>query len=148
MYVHNVTVSFVVDTGVDETIIPESIYNKLNWSVNFVKPDKFLHGTNSSKLEYFGKSDAKVIWSWQCQFYLNYLCCQGLWYSPNGKTSYWSFVGGGMLNCVEVRNHHPLKLFSGLGVMKESMISAYKELCSLCSECLEKGCISAIVQGN
>ncbi|PIK37700.1 hypothetical protein BSL78_25470 [Apostichopus japonicus] len=116
VYVNDVKVKFAIDTGADESIIPESMYNKLNLNTSLSKTDKVLHGANKSKLECMGKVDVDFRANNRSSNQSMYVvkdCTTALL----GKPAIEALDVVRIVNNVEVEKHHP-KLFSGLGVMK------------------------------
>ncbi|PIK42334.1 hypothetical protein BSL78_20817 [Apostichopus japonicus] len=116
VYVNDVKVKFAIDTGADESIIPESMYNKLNLNTSLSKTDNVLHGANKSKLECMGKVDVDFRANNRSSNQSMYVvkdCTTALL----GKPAIEALDVVRIVNNVEVEKHHP-KLFSGLGVMK------------------------------
>ena len=117
--VNDVKVDFAIDTGADETIIPETMYQKLKSSLGTTlsNSDKVLNSANKSRLNCVGKFNAQIKANDRMSkqsIYVVRHCSTPLL----GKPAIEALDVVKVVNSVEIEKHHP-RLFSGLGIMKE-----------------------------
>ena len=83
-------IKFKMDTGVDETCIPESVYEELKKKPKLCKPKKRLHSCNSKKLNICGMFTVALTGKRKvCSS--RYLCCKGLTSATAWRSSTRSF---------------------------------------------------------